>query len=105
MLAKVDPELFGVSVCTIDGRQFSVGDSSSTFSMQSCAAPLAYAVAAEDRGLNTIHRYVGFSPSGSAFNDVSLDKDGKPWNPYLNSGAIAVGKDTTCMVLLTQHPS
>ena len=90
-LASADPNLFAVSVCTVDGQQFSCGDTDATFSFQSCVKPLVYAVAVEDRGLSLVHRHVGFEPSGLAFNEVSLNPAGLPHNPMVNAGAISTG--------------
>jgi glutaminase len=70
-LASADPSQFAVSICTVDGQQFSFGDTDATFSIQSCVKPMMYAVAVEDRGLSLVHRHVGFEPSGLAFNEVS----------------------------------
>jgi hypothetical protein len=39
-LAKVDPALYGVAVCTVDGQQHSVGDASAPFCIQSTSKPL-----------------------------------------------------------------
>jgi glutaminase len=50
ILAEANPEWFSVSICTVDGQQFSFGDTDVNFSIQSCVKPLMYAVAVEDRG-------------------------------------------------------
>ena len=34
--AKQDPNHFGISICTIDGQRFSIGDSDIPFTLQSC---------------------------------------------------------------------
>ena len=91
ILATADPEWFAVSICTVDGQQCSVGDVGVPFSIQSCTKPLMYATAVEDRGLDAVHRTVGYAPSGLSFNEVSLNDARKPHNPYINSGAIATG--------------
>ena len=35
-LAKRDPNKFGISICTIDGQRFSIGDATLPFTLQSC---------------------------------------------------------------------
>lgn len=87
-LARVHPEQFAATICTIDGQMFSVGDATVDFSVQSCGKPLNYCLALEEHGAEHVHRYVGREPSGRGFNELSLDPDGRPHNPMINSGAI-----------------
>ena len=87
-LARVDPEQFGVGVCTIDGQMFSVGDAEVDFTVQSCGKPFNYCLALEQHGPDVVHRYIGREPSGRGFNELVFDPDGKPHNPMINSGAI-----------------
>ena len=87
-LARVDPNRFGVAICTIDGQRYSVGDARIDFSVQSCGKPLNYCLALEENGPEIVHRYIGREPSGRGFNELSLDAEGKPHNPMINSGAI-----------------
>ncbi|PRP97385.1 Glutaminase [Enhygromyxa salina] len=87
-LARVNPERFGVAICTADGQMFSIGDADIEFSLQSCAKPIIYSLALEEHGAEHVHRYIGREPSGRGFNELSLDSDGKPHNPMINSGAI-----------------
>jgi len=39
-LANIDPNKFGISICTIEGKQFEIGDSDEYFCLQSCSKPL-----------------------------------------------------------------
>ncbi|CAG5979042.1 unnamed protein product [Menidia menidia] len=89
-LAKFSPELWGVSLCTVDGQRHSVGDTKQPFCLQSCVKPLQYAIAVHEAGTEKIHSYVGMEPSGLKFNVLSLDDDDKPHNPMVNAGAIVI---------------
>ncbi|GAB1284945.1 Glutaminase kidney isoform, mitochondrial [Apodemus speciosus] len=92
-LAKFSPDLWGVSVCTVDGQSFfmhSIGDTKVPFCLQSCVKPLKYAIAVNDLGTEYVHRYVGKEPSGLRFNKLFLNEDDKPHNPMVNAGAIVV---------------
>ncbi|XP_076597229.1 glutaminase 2b [Chaetodon auriga] len=89
-LAKFSPELWGVSLCTVDGQRHSVGDTKQPFCLQSCVKPLQYAIAVHEAGTEKVHRYVGMEPSGLKFNMLSLDDEDKPHNPMVNAGAIVI---------------
>ncbi|XP_017758897.1 PREDICTED: glutaminase liver isoform, mitochondrial isoform X1 [Eufriesea mexicana] len=89
-LARMNPDYWGVSVCTIDGQRFSIGDSSIPFTLQSCSKPLTYAIALDRLGQEVVHQYVGQEPSGRNFNELVLDYNKKPHNPMINAGAILV---------------
>eukprot|EP00095_Tigriopus_kingsejongensis_P012686 maker-scaffold22_size673200-snap-gene-4.21 protein:Tk12686 transcript:maker-scaffold22_size673200-snap-gene-4.21-mRNA-1 annotation:"hypothetical protein DAPPUDRAFT_320441" len=87
-LARYDPNYFGVSICTVDGQRFSLGDVNIPFTMQSTSKPFTYAVCLNELGRDVVHSYVGQEPSGRMFNELTLDNNNKPHNPLLNSGAI-----------------
>lgn len=87
-LARVEPEQFGVSICTIDGQRLDLGDFGTSFTLQSSCKPMLYCGALEAMGEETVHRHVGREPSGLSFNELSLNRDGLPHNPMINAGAI-----------------
>ncbi|XP_018556674.1 LOW QUALITY PROTEIN: glutaminase kidney isoform, mitochondrial [Lates calcarifer] len=89
-LAKFSPDLWGVSLCTIDGQRHSVGDTKVPFCLQSCVKPLEYAIAVHELGSERVHHFVGKEPSGCKFNKLSLNEDDKPHNPMVNAGAIVI---------------
>uniref|UniRef100_A0A4W4EN05 glutaminase n=1 Tax=Electrophorus electricus TaxID=8005 RepID=A0A4W4EN05_ELEEL len=89
-LAKFSPDLWGVSLCTVDGQRHSVGDTRVPFCLQSCIKPLEYALAIHESGTEKVHQYVGKEPSGVKFNKLNLNEDDKPHNPMVNAGAIVI---------------
>lgn len=87
-LAKASPEAFAVAVCLLDGRQQSWGNDQQRFCLQSVCKPLNYALALEEHGEQQVHEHVGFEPSGSRFNALTLNSRGLPHNPLINAGGI-----------------
>jgi len=87
-LARADPDLWAMSVCTVDGQRFALGDVDAQFTIQSCSKPFTYAVCLNELGSEVVHKYIGHEPSGRNFNEICLDKNGRPHNPMLNAGAM-----------------
>jgi glutaminase len=98
-LALANPNWFGISVVTVDGQVYDVGDCQQTFSVQSVSKPFVFGLALEDHGRDAVLNKVGVEPTGEAFNAIVLDeKSNRPFNPLVNAGAIATadlvqGKD------------
>ncbi|TDX75583.1 L-glutaminase [Neorhizobium sp. R1-B] len=90
-LAHVDPKKFGMAIVTVDGEVVKVGDADLPFSIQSISKVFTLTLALGKHGETTWNR-VGREPSGSAFNSIiQLEhEEGKPRNPFINAGAIAV---------------
>ncbi len=90
-LAHVDSQYFGIAVAMPDGQVFTAGDASEPFSIQSISKVFALTLALGKQG-NSLWQYVGREPSGDPFNSiVQLEHEaGKPRNPFINAGAIAV---------------
>ncbi len=88
-LKKADPNHFGVSLATIDGHVYEVGDSDVLFTIQSISKAFVFALALELLGAEKVEAVIGVEPSGDAFNSIRLRPDNRPFNPMVNSGAIA----------------
>ena len=90
-LAKANPDWFGISVVTLDGQVFEVGDVAQKFTIQSISKVFVYGMALEDYGRENLLKKVGVEPTGDPFNSlIRLDEDSKrPDNPMVNAGAIA----------------
>jgi glutaminase len=88
-LKKANPSHFGVSLATIDGHVYEVGDSTLPFTIQSISKPFVFALALEVLSAEAVEAVIGVEPSGDAFNSIRLRSDNRPYNPMVNSGAIA----------------
>lgn len=91
-LGKVEPHQLGICLYPLSGDKICIGDYDVRFTMQSVSKVLMLIVALEVCGLKNVFRKVGMEPSGEAFDSlVELDvNDSKPYNPLINSGALAV---------------
>jgi len=88
-LGKADPDHFGISLATIDGHVYEVGDSRIPFTIQSMSKPFVFALALDTLGAERVERSIGVEPSGDPFNSIRLNADNHPFNPMVNAGAIA----------------
>jgi glutaminase len=90
-LACVDPEQFSISVALPDGSIYSAGCAQTLFSIQSISKVFTLTLALGKLGERVWSR-VGREPSGDPFNSiVQLEHEqGKPRNPFVNAGAIAI---------------
>jgi glutaminase len=90
-LARVDTKAFGLAVIDAEGNVAAAGDSDTPFSIQSISKVFTLTLALGKAG-DRLWQRVGREPSGSPFNSiVQLEYErGKPRNPFINAGAIAV---------------
>lgn len=90
-LAEVPLQRYGITVATVEGGLFSVGDAAERFSIQSVSKLFTLTLALGRMG-DRLWERVDREPSGDAFNSiVQLEhENGKPRNPFVNAGAIAV---------------
>ncbi len=88
-LEKVPPHLFGVSLATVDGYAYDLGDARYPFTIQSISKPFVYGLALADHGAEAVMAKVGVAPTGDSFNSIIFDEENRPFNPMVNAGAIA----------------
>jgi len=90
-LAAIDPNQFGITVALPDGQVFSAGCAQKSFSIQSISKVFSLTLALGKIG-DAVWSKVGREPSGDPFNSiVQLEHEhGKPRNPFINAGAIAI---------------
>ncbi len=88
-LQKADPRHFGIALATMDGHVYAVGEAAVPFTIQSISKAFVFALALETLGPERVEAAIGVEPSGDAFNSIRLRPDNRPFNPMVNSGAIA----------------
>jgi glutaminase len=88
-LAEANPDWFGVSLTTVDGHRYDLGDSDVRFTIQSISKPFVFGLALDEYGVEGVQHRVGVEPSGDPFNAIEVDvESGRPYNPMVNTGAI-----------------
>src|SRR2546423_2895044 len=82
-LAKVDPNLFGISVVTVDGKSYTAGDLKSEVSIQSISKVFTLADVIQESGGAAVRDNVGVDATGQAFNSIVAIEQykGKEMNP------------------------
>ena len=90
-LKEVDPNQYAISVATIDGKTFDIGDYNTPFTIQSISKVFTLAMISPLLG-DHMWNYVGREPSGNSFNSlVQLENEkGIPRNPFINAGALVI---------------
>jgi glutaminase len=88
-LGKADPAHFGISLATLDGHVYEVGDTRVPFTIQSMSKPFVFALALDTLGAAQVESTIGVEPSGDPFNSIRLNAENHPFNPMVNAGAIA----------------
>lgn len=90
-LAAVDARKFGMAVVCLNGQEYTVGDASEPFSIQSISKAFTLVMALARTG-PALWARVGLEPSGNPFNSlVQLEYErGVPRNPFINAGAMVV---------------
>ena len=95
-LAKVDPNLFGIALVTVDGKVYTAGDVSTEVSIQSISKVFTMAQVIQEQGPESIEKRIGVDATGARFNSIiaveavrTVAGTGAPeMNPLVNPGAI-----------------
>ncbi|MEG4066567.1 glutaminase A [Microcoleus sp. Pol11C2] len=92
LLAQADRQGLAVQIRAIDGQIMSWGSIAQTFPLMSVVKPFVLLYLLCELGEKTVFDCVGCEPSELPFNSLTqLEIDqGKPRNPMINSGAIAL---------------
>jgi glutaminase len=96
-LAKVDPNLFGIAVVTVDGKVYTAGDVKTEVSIQSISKVFTMAEVIQEQGLESVEKQIGVDATGARFNSIiaveavrTVVGSGAPeMNPLVNPGAIS----------------
>jgi glutaminase len=96
-LAKVDPNLFGIALITVDGKVFTAGDIKTEVSIQSISKVFTMAQVIQEQGLESVEKQIGVDATGARFNSIiavegvrTVVGTGAPeMNPLVNPGAIS----------------
>lgn len=90
-LAAVDSDLFAISIVTVDGKKYSAGDKSHSFSIQSIGKAFTLAALMNQQGDQTVVDKIGVNATGLPFSSImaiELNEE-RSVNPLVNAGAIA----------------
>ncbi len=92
LLAQADRQKLAVQIRAIDGEKFSLGNADQIFPLMSVVKPFVLLYLLCELGETAVFDFVGGEPSELPFNSlIQLQIDrGKPRNPMINSGAIAL---------------
>lgn len=91
LLARADPDWFGLVVAGVDGSTHEAGDADIAFTIQSISKAFVFALACAAIGHERVHERIGVNNTGLAFDSViAMELNaGHPMNPMVNAGAIA----------------
>ena len=90
-LANIDKNLFGISICLLDGRTITLGDSSYCFGIESVSKVHTAILALRQYGAKEILDKIGADATGLPFNSIIaiLLENDHPSTPLVNAGAIS----------------
>lgn len=90
-LAGIDKDLFGISVCLLNGQTIEVGDSEYRFGIESVSKVHTAILALQQYGADKVLDMIGADATGLPFNSIIaiLLENDHPSTPLVNAGAIS----------------
>lgn len=90
-LAKIDPDLFGIAVCTPTGDVIEAGDTDYVFGIESISKVHTAVLILEQYGAEAVLKQIGADATGLPFNSIMaiLMENDHPSTPLVNAGAIS----------------
>jgi glutaminase len=89
-LAKVDSNIYGIAIVTVDGQVYTMGDVKSEVSIQSISKVFTMALVMEEQNPEAIESNMGVDATGQVFNSINAVEQykGAEMNAMVNPGAI-----------------
>ena len=90
-LAHIDSNLFGISVCLLDGRTIEVGDTRYPFGIESVSKVHTAILVLRQYGADKLLSMIGADATGLPVNSIFaiLLENDHPSTPLVNAGAIS----------------
>jgi glutaminase len=90
-LKKVNPNLYAISIYTISGEEYNVGDCHTDIAIESVSKVFSLALALKTVGASNVAKMIGTQQTLSSFNSVSAieDSSNRTINSFQNGGAMA----------------
>jgi glutaminase len=90
-LKKVNPNLYAISIFTVKGEVYNIGDYTTEFALESCSKIFTLALALEKYGIAGLKSRIGTHISSEKFNSICTFDTHKSHtlNSFYNGGALA----------------
>ncbi len=85
---NVNPDNYALSVCTVDGQCFNIGNSNIKYLAREIAMPINYRLAYNEYDEIAIHKKIAREPKETGFDYLMLNSHGLPHNPLNGSGGL-----------------
>jgi glutaminase len=90
-LKKVNPNIFAISIFTVDGQEYNVGDCSKEVAIESASKVFSLALALKTVGTSGVSKLIGTQQTYSEFNSIGAieTSPNHTVNSFENGGAMA----------------